>query len=225
MITGGPTIQPPTDERPGRRPSVPTPMPSRRGPKRIWVVGGAIAAALVVGGVGALVITNNSSSANGGAAAVKMITELPDQCTLISPGTLAEIAPGAVCNAPPSAYGKVTSVSPTWTVQSGAKDPTSIEVTLTVTADPQKMYTEAKGSVGSFSSAHDIQNSETLSLGDAAEVVGGRSRITPAISEARAIGYLRNGAVATVTFTSYIDSPTAVAGAKASLSDILRRFQ
>ncbi|MRH88588.1 hypothetical protein GFY24_14235 [Nocardia sp. SYP-A9097] len=189
------------------------------------MVGGAIAAALLIGGVVTLLITNNSSSTDVGAAPAKMITELPDQCSLISPATLAEIAPGATCNAPPSAYGKVTSVSPTWTVTSGVKDSTSIKVTLATTADPQKMYAEAKDSVSSFSSAHDIQNSETLAVGDAAEVVGGRSRIIPAASEARAIGYLRSGAVATVTFTSYVDSSTAVAGAKASLSDILLQFQ
>ncbi|MFB7717459.1 hypothetical protein [Nocardia sp. NPDC056100] len=187
----------------------------------MWLVGGAVAAVLLIGGVIAVVVTNSDSSSDKPAA--KTITELPDQCSLISPETLSAIAPGAGCRTQ-AFTGRSISVSPTWTVESGRNDPTAINVTLTRTTEPKRMYDDAKGAVDLFNSAHDIQISNPLQIGNAAQVSGGRSRINPALFEARAIGRLDNGAVATVTFTSGIDASTAVEGASRALSDALGKL-
>ncbi|MFF2551279.1 hypothetical protein ACFVUS_09760 [Nocardia sp. NPDC058058] len=208
--------------RDGNAPSV-TPAPAPRRPKTMWLVGGGIAAVLLIGG-GIAVVVGNSDSSSGAGAAGKKITELPDQCSLITPQTLAVIAPGAGCRTQAFA-GQSISVSPTWTVESNRNDPTSINVTLTRTTDPRRMYDDAKGAVGLFNSAHDIQISNPLQIGDEAQVAGGRSHINPALFEARAIGCLDNGAVATVTFTSGTDTATAVEGATKSLADTLGKLR
>src|SRR5690242_11134898 len=135
MINGGPTVRS-TGARDSGEPSA-APAPAPRNPRTMWLVGGAVAAVLLIGGVIAVVVTNSDSSSDNPAA--KTITELPDQCSLISPETLSAIAPGAGCRTQ-AFTGRSISVSPTWTVESGRNDPTAINVTLTRTTEPKRMY-------------------------------------------------------------------------------------